>query len=155
MKKLISIIAIVLMVMITVFSAYAVEQTREVHVNADCHHNHASESDITACPDCGLEVYICKTCGKANELSDERCALCNTKRAALTPEEKAEKYIRGRKINFYVFLAVGVVLFVLSIIFLISVTVFHTDYSIIMPFLMSVIAFYIAYSSYRDISPFI
>jgi hypothetical protein len=63
--------------------------------------NHAINNDEYSalvqcdCINCNEKVYVCDTCGEILNVEVRICPVCETKRAAITPEEKQEDYLES------------------------------------------------------------
>ena len=107
MKKIVSIIAAIFVVLAMAVPAFAAAPPEE------CQHLHAFESEGRYCPDCGVELYKCEECGTAFCASDRECPSCNAKNKELANSIINDK---ERYIGKYVF---GILLGALFIIFII------------------------------------
>lgn len=116
MKKIISIIAAICVVLIAVIPAFAAETTTE------CEHSVAfnSEYKTAICSDCGKEVYECERCEYVFCIENRECPICKTKRPAMTNEEKAEDFIEQKKSEFYWVIGMTVITVGFAVIIILS-----------------------------------
>lgn len=113
MKKFLSIIAAVLIVLVLAVPAFATAPPKE------CQHLHAFESEGRYCPDCGVELYKCEECGTVFYVDEQECPICKTERPPLTQEEKINDYIHNKKSEFISFVVSAAAGFVITIVIII------------------------------------